>query len=122
MRLVDERSDWVIYNKADIEVTSQPAVSAVTGSGIDELLARIGAFAEDVLGGSDFPASTRARHRGLLETAVTHLDQAIRHFGGAAELVGEDIRLACRSLELLSGRIDAEAVLERVFASFCIGK
>ena len=118
----DLGSDWVVYNKADIGPAPQSPVSALTGAGVDLLLDRIGAFAAEVLGGSDFPASTRARHRVLLETAVYHLDQAISHFGGAAELVGEDIRLACRSLERLSGRIGAEDVLERVFASFCIGK
>ena len=40
----------------------------------------------------------------------------------APELAAEDVRLAARALERLSGRIDPEAVLDRIFASFCIGK
>jgi len=58
----------------------------------------------------------------LLAEAVAHLDRAISGFSGNAELVGEDIRLAARALERLSGRIDPEAVLDRVFSTFCIGK
>ena len=50
------------------------------------------------------------------------LDRAIAGFGQSPELVGEDVRLAARALERLSGRIDADAVLDRVFATFCIGK
>jgi tRNA U34 5-carboxymethylaminomethyl modifying GTPase MnmE/TrmE len=30
--------------------------------------------------------------------------------------------LAARALARISGRVDAEEVLERVFATFCIGK
>jgi len=38
------------------------------------------------------------------------------------ELAAEDFRLAARALGRVSGRIDAEDVLDVVFASFCIGK
>ena len=38
------------------------------------------------------------------------------------ELAAEDVRLAARALERITGRIDPEDVLDRVFASFCIGK
>jgi tRNA modification GTPase len=37
-------------------------------------------------------------------------------------LASEEARLAARALERLSGRIDAEAVLDAVFSTFCIGK
>jgi tRNA modification GTPase len=38
------------------------------------------------------------------------------------ELAAEDVRLAARALAKITGRIDAEDVLDRVFSSFCIGK
>jgi tRNA modification GTPase len=38
------------------------------------------------------------------------------------ELAAEDVRLAARALARVTGRIDPEDVLERVFATFCIGK
>ena len=38
------------------------------------------------------------------------------------ELAAESLRIASQCLERLVGRIDAERVLDRLFASFCIGK
>jgi tRNA modification GTPase len=32
------------------------------------------------------------------------------------------VRLAARALDRITGRLDPEAVLGRIFASFCIGK
>ena len=40
----------------------------------------------------------------------------------APELAGEDVRLAIRAMESLTGRIDVEEVLDRVLSQFCIGK
>jgi tRNA modification GTPase len=42
--------------------------------------------------------------------------------GLATELVAEDVRLALRALGEITGRVDVEQVLDRLFASFCIGK
>ena len=42
--------------------------------------------------------------------------------GGAPELAAGDVRLAGRALDRITGRIDPEDVLDRVFATFCIGK
>ena len=38
------------------------------------------------------------------------------------ELAAEDLRQAAQALERLLGRIDTEAVLDRLFLAFCIGK
>ena len=76
------------------------------------------------LSGADFPAATQARHRGDLRSAADHLARALDALAGKAEveLAAEDVRLAARSLARISGRVDAEDVLDRVFARFCIGK
>ncbi|HEY1448504.1 MAG TPA: GTPase, partial [Caulobacteraceae bacterium] len=73
------------------------------------------------LAGADFPAATRARHEGLLREARDHLRRALGNMGDS-ELAAEDVRLAARALARISGRVDAEDILERVFATFCIGK
>ena len=74
--------------------------------------------------GAEFPAATRARHRQDIGTAHGHLTRGLRALETPAEveLAAEDVRLAARSLARISGRIDAEDVLDRVFARFCIGK
>jgi tRNA modification GTPase len=71
--------------------------------------------------GSEAPTVTRLRHREALETALQQLERALAG-GRPAELMAEDVRLISRSLARLSGRVEAEDVLDEVFASFCIGK
>ncbi|MBV9510816.1 MAG: tRNA uridine-5-carboxymethylaminomethyl(34) synthesis GTPase MnmE [Caulobacteraceae bacterium] len=77
-----------------------------------------------VLSGAEFPAATQARHRRDLEAAAGCLDRALLALdqGAGVELATEDVRLAARSLARISGGVDAEDVLDRVFARFCIGK
>lgn len=73
------------------------------------------------LGGGEPPAATRLRHRELLAEASERLRHAIGH-DEHVELAAEDVRLAARALDRITGRIDPEAVLGRIFATFCIGK
>jgi tRNA modification GTPase len=97
------------------------ACSAATREGLEALEAAIGERLVEDLSGADFPAATRERHASLLREALAHLE---RGFGAldAPELAAEDLRLAARALERITGRIGAEDVLDVVFASFCIGK
>ncbi|HXU99110.1 MAG TPA: tRNA uridine-5-carboxymethylaminomethyl(34) synthesis GTPase MnmE [Caulobacteraceae bacterium] len=73
------------------------------------------------LAGSDFPAATAGRHAALLHEARDHLRRAVDALD-EPELAAEDARLAARALARISGRIDADDILGRVFATFCIGK
>jgi tRNA modification GTPase len=94
-------------------------VSALTGEGLDTLLAALSgriAAAYRV----EAPVLTRARHRLALEEAVASL-----HRGGMAdlpELQAEDLRLALRSLGRITGTVDVEDLLDVIFRDFCIGK
>jgi tRNA modification GTPase len=71
---------------------------------------------------------TRARARGGRERHQRHLSDAAAALrraqaaGPAAELAAEELRAAARALGRLTGAIDTEAVLDSVFAEFCIGK
>jgi tRNA modification GTPase len=73
------------------------------------------------LSGAEFPAATRARHADLLFEAQEHLVRAIATLD-EPELAAEDVRLATRALARVTGTIGVEDVLDRVFATFCIGK
>ena len=73
------------------------------------------------LSGSDFPAATRARHAELLRDARDHLGRALETLADP-ELAAEDVRLAARALAQVTGKVGVEDVLDRVFATFCIGK
>ncbi len=97
-------------------------ISATTGAGMDALLQALSGFAERFFTAE--PALvTRERHRVALQEAAQALEDALRlgpH--GGEELVAEQIRLATRALERLTGRIGVEDVLDVIFRDFCIGK
>ena len=74
----------------------------------------------EALSGSGPPAATRQRHRDLLLEASDRLRHVLQQ--PALELAAEDVRLAARALDRITGRIDPEQVLGQIFATFCIGK
>ena len=75
----------------------------------------------EALAGAEPPAATRLRHKELLTEAAERLRHALSQ-DEALELAAEDVRLAARALDRITGRIDPEQVLGRIFATFCIGK
>jgi tRNA modification GTPase len=127
--LLDD-SAWLLLNKIDL---SEPprrerhrgrpllAVSARTGAGLADLLARLEAEAVARLGVSGAaPAVTRQRHRAALEDCRAALLRAGE--ARSSDLRAEDLRLAVRALGRITGRVDAEEVLDVIFRDFCIGK
>jgi tRNA modification GTPase len=96
------------------------SVSARTGRGVEELVAMIAGVAKTKLDLADGLAPTRARHRQALEQAAADLGRAIE--ARSLELLAEDLRLGIRALGRITGRVDVEDMLDRLFAEFCIGK
>lgn len=112
-----------IATKSDISapiIAADLTVSAQTGAGLADLLGRLSRLGED-LGSGEPGLLSRERDRLALEDALQGLDAARRQLG-MPELAAESLRLTSQSLERLVGRLDAERVLDRLFASFCIGK
>lgn len=75
----------------------------------------------EALAGAEPPAATRLRHQELLSEAADRLRMALKQ-DQHLELAAEDVRLAARALDRITGRIDPEDVLGRIFSTFCIGK
>lgn len=95
-------------------------VSVATGSGLPELLARLGTMVATRLAPGGAPSLTRARHRAALEQCAEALHRAVS--APLPELAAEDARLALRALGRITGRVDVEALLDVIFRDFCIGK
>ncbi len=104
-----------------LQTTPGLPISAKTGAGMAELLARLETEVEARLGGGGATAAvTRVRHRRALEDCAAALGRAAA--ARAPELVAEDLRLALRALGRITGRVDVEDVLDVIFRDFCIGK
>lgn len=101
------------------------AVSALTGSGIDELTAAISRLADSfqqTVGAEGI--AINARHAHALAQAKDCLSAALGKLKSdePTELLASDLRGALEAFGDISGKIDNERMLDRLFASFCIGK
>lgn len=89
--------------------------------GLDALRAALHAAA--VGEGAEGAFSARARHVEAIDRAGGHLvDAASQLRAGQGELAAEDLRLAQDALGEITGRVSSDALLGRIFSSFCIGK
>jgi tRNA modification GTPase len=123
------RNAWPIRTKADlIDSESQRGlrnqgfivVSAKTGLGIDELVAKLSNEAERL--GGEPALVTRERQRHALAEALQYLEALLSVPLPPEELIAEELRLAARALGRITGRVDIEEVLGEIFKNFCIGK
>jgi tRNA modification GTPase len=121
--------DWRVLNKADLGSVDEGEgvletfrLSAKAENEVVSFRQALEARVQRELSGSEFPAATRLRHAERLREARAFLFQALGVVDREVELAAEDVRLAARSLAKVTGRIDSEDVLDRVFSSFCIGK
>ena len=97
-------------------------ISAKTGAGLEALIGEITRFAERQLGQAEDVLLIHERHRVAFSDARDALERALNPDQHAIELVAEDLRLAARALERISGRIDVEDVLGDIFSRLCVGK
>jgi tRNA modification GTPase len=121
----------LVRTKADLGATDETAaaisVSARTGAGLDALREAIAAVVREAYPepAEDQPVVTRARHAAAIAAARAEAEafrEAWEHDALPAPVVATHLRAAIHSLDELTGGIDIEDVLERVFRSFCIGK
>ncbi|MBI5429121.1 MAG: tRNA uridine-5-carboxymethylaminomethyl(34) synthesis GTPase MnmE [Nitrosomonadales bacterium] len=119
----------LVLNKVDLMSGPHPQlrgampdvrVSAKTGEGIETLRDRLleGVGWRDQESGA-FMA--RERHLRALALAQNHLLQA-SGVVGRAELFAEELRLAQRALNEITGEFTSDDLLGEIFSRFCIGK
>lgn len=116
-----------LHNKADLRSHASDIVkadhftlSARTRLGLDSLRARLRELAGGEGSGS---FSARARHLEALSQAALCLDRASACLdSNQAELAAEELRQAQLALGQITGVMDADTLLGRIFSGFCIGK
>lgn len=126
----------VVFNKSDLApLAPRPTdlraevqtvrVSALTGTGLEELSSAIATLADGLQGDAsgDFVA-INARHAQALDEAHACLHHARKKLttGESVELLVSDLRGTLAAYGEIAGKVDNEKMLDQLFASFCIGK
>jgi tRNA modification GTPase len=119
-----------IWNKRDLALPRGVApdgrpyvtISSATGEGLSDLEVEITARLKVLAGRGETALVTRPRHREALVSMSLHLRSALRKPDPALEIITEELRLAAVDIGRLTGHIDVESLLERIFRDFCIGK
>ena len=133
--LARARTAIVVGNKADLPAAWEPSqpepdvllVSARSGHGVNALGSAIARTVASLDGSAESVLVTNERHRVLLASALESLDHAVNSMAAAGdqlpeEFVVADLREALASLDEVTGRRTADALLDEIFSTFCIGK
>ena len=114
--------DLLVANKIDLVAPPDGVVgiSVLYGEGLEHLRTTLSGHVKQLAHPGSGPVLSSARHAASLRDARSAIAAALVQ--PAAELRAEELRLAMSALGRITGRIDAEAVLDTIFMSFCIGK
>lgn len=118
---VANKSDNLTFEQcSELQKQGCVTISAKQRQGIDILLDRIHSYIEEQFTSNSNLLITRTRYREALQETLENLD--LFNLKKEIELSTEDIRLAARGLGKITGRIEVDDILNKIFGSFCIGK
>ncbi|MBP0495204.1 tRNA uridine-5-carboxymethylaminomethyl(34) synthesis GTPase MnmE [Roseomonas sp. SG15] len=123
LALVARRDCILVASKADIGgpvPEGALAVSVRTGEGLPALREKLEEVASRLAPVSGAALLARPRHRAAVRDALRWLGEAM--VASLPEMRADALREALQALGRLTGKVGAEAILDRVFAEFCIGK
>ncbi len=129
LKLIDDNS-IIIINKSDVKEIStnihgfKPIICSIKQrKNVDEIINAIEARLENLMH-IENPVITRSRHRTALNECKENLEKYIetRKKNMPIEISAEVLRSAAFQLGKVTGKIDVEMVLDKIFSEFCIGK
>lgn len=126
----DRQPDLMVYNKSDLVTQNsihlrndfEISVSVRRGDGLDVLKKRLGELVLERTTVGESAVMVRARHQLAIQESIRFLNDAQMKPDDALELLAEDVRKAAAALASITGRVDVEDFLGRIFQEFCIGK
>ncbi|TPE52552.1 tRNA uridine-5-carboxymethylaminomethyl(34) synthesis GTPase MnmE [Amaricoccus solimangrovi] len=121
--VASQPGDVVVRAKADL-ARARPgalAVSGVTGAGIRDLLAAVRQELEKRVQASS--GISHRRQAVAIGRAAEAVDQGLAQIrNDRPEIGAAELHRAVRALDFLVGKVDVDAILDKVFESFCLGK
>jgi tRNA modification GTPase len=121
------KPDIAVHNKCDLESSrsrndSSIAVSVKTKFGLSELTDVLKKEIQARCSLANNALVVRDRHVAAVQKTIRLLNDSLEDDQRPLELIAEDLRNATRSLCSITGRIDVEDLLGKIFSEFCIGK
>jgi tRNA modification GTPase len=134
--LCADKPSILVLNKADLkERLELPTplqakadcirVSATQGSGLDILRTKLVELAySGTVGQAHLDVAINERHKARLEESCKYLTCTVQLFSASEplELVSQQLRRSLDCLGEIVGKTSTDDILERIFATFCIGK
>ena len=111
-----------VRTKDDSRALRFGSVSVKRDDGLDWLLGELEALVAKAGAAGESGAVTRARHRASLVACARELDAAANAEDLRLEIRAELLRSAGDEIGRITGKVDVEHLLDRIFAEFCIGK
>jgi tRNA modification GTPase len=123
-------NEIVVLNKIDLWTGGKiPAdvipLCCLDGRGLEELVTALIGRTELVdFGRGEETVAVNVRHQQCLRTAADYLAETRRSLerGDAPELTALELRSALVAIGEITGAVDTEEVLGKIFGTFCIGK
>lgn len=128
-RLTAEKNSLLVANKADKISEAQKAelinkgcvlISAKNNENVSQITDALYKYFSELFADSSSHLITRHRYKEALNECLDNLKRF--NLQKEIELAAEDIRLAARAIGKITGRVEVEEILDKIFSSFCIGK
>ncbi|MBL6785044.1 MAG: tRNA uridine-5-carboxymethylaminomethyl(34) synthesis GTPase MnmE [Rickettsiales bacterium] len=124
-----DNNDIIIFSKSDILLPANEeiikknnfhAISTKSKTGLDNLIETILINIKNKFNFDSGFAISKTRHINEINLILQHLD----NFDINDDLIiaCENLRLAAHALSRITGKIDIEDILDKIFQEFCIGK
>jgi len=115
---LDLLGDNLIHARNDKAI----GISAKSGEGFGQFLGQLESLVKERFGGMEQAVVVRSRQRTAIEDSVRFLNESLLQDANHLELAAECLRSASFSMARITGRVDVEDLLEKIFSEFCIGK
>ena len=119
--LVANKGDLLSENKInDLTKRGCLLISAKQGKNVEKIIDKIYEYFNKLYSENSSYIITRERYKEGLRECVENLK--LFNLQKEIELAAEDLRLACRAIGKITGRVEVDEILDKIFSSFCIGK
>ncbi len=124
---LERQPDILVCNKSDLDSSrarneSAISISVKTGAGLNQLTEILKALVEERSALGSHAIIVRDRHSKAVQQTIRLLNNVLEDETRPLELIAEDLRKATRVISSITGRIDVEDLLGKIFSEFCIGK